>query len=47
MKREAGAFRVDVPGEDDEPLLAAFCPDCAAREFGPAGWIDSTQTEFS
>jgi hypothetical protein len=28
-------LRVDVPGEDDDPQLAAFCPPCAAREFGP------------
>jgi hypothetical protein len=26
-------LRVDVPGEDDEPILAA-CPACAEREFG-------------
>jgi hypothetical protein len=26
--------RVDIPGEDDEPMLAASCPDCAEREFG-------------
>jgi hypothetical protein len=28
-------LRVDVPADDDEPQLAAFCPDCAEREFGP------------
>jgi hypothetical protein len=28
-------LRVDVPGEDAEPQLAAFCPGCAEREFGP------------
>jgi hypothetical protein len=28
-------LRVDVPGEDDEPQLAAFCPACAEMEFGP------------
>jgi hypothetical protein len=27
-------LRVDVPGEDDEPLLAAYCMECAEREFG-------------
>ena len=27
-------LRVDVPGEDEEPVLAAYCPDCAEREFG-------------
>jgi len=26
--------RVDVPGEDDEPMLASYCPACAGREFG-------------
>ena len=26
--------RVDVPEEDPEPLLAAYCPSCAVREFG-------------
>jgi hypothetical protein len=40
-------LRVDVPGEDDEPILAAYCPCCAERAFGPAGSIDSTQTELS
>jgi hypothetical protein len=40
-------LRVDVPEEDEEPILAAYCPACAEREFGPAGQIDSTQTEFS
>jgi hypothetical protein len=27
-------LRLDVPGEDGEPQLAAFCPICAAKEFG-------------
>lgn len=27
-------YRVDVPDEDLEPILAAYCPACAAREFG-------------
>jgi hypothetical protein len=39
-------LRVDVPGEDDEPLLAAYCPECAEREFGLARRIDSGQTDF-
>jgi hypothetical protein len=26
-------YRVDVPDEDPEPLLAAYCASCAAREF--------------
>jgi hypothetical protein len=29
-------LRVDVPGEDDEPLIAVYCPECAEREFGLA-----------
>jgi hypothetical protein len=39
-------LRVDVPGEDDEPILAAYCPYCAEREFGLARRIDSGQTDF-
>jgi hypothetical protein len=27
-------LRVDVPEEDDKPILAAYCPYCAEREFG-------------
>jgi hypothetical protein len=27
-------LRVDVPDEDEEPILAAYCPYCAEREFG-------------
>ena len=27
--REWRLLRVDVPGEDDEPLRAAYCPECA------------------
>jgi hypothetical protein len=34
-------LRVDVPGEDDEPLLAAYCPKCAEREFGVSRSLDS------
>jgi hypothetical protein len=26
-------LRADVPEEDDEPILAAYCPCCAEREF--------------
>jgi hypothetical protein len=26
--------RVDLPDEDDEPLLAFYCPGCAERESG-------------
>jgi hypothetical protein len=26
--------RFDLPDEDDEPLLAFYCPDRAVREFG-------------
>jgi hypothetical protein len=27
-------LRVDVPEEDEEPILAAYCPSCAEGEFG-------------
>jgi hypothetical protein len=27
-------LRVDVPEEDDDPVLAVYCPYCAEREFG-------------
>ena len=37
-------LRVDVPGEDPEPQLAAFCPACAEREFGTSARKDSAQT---
>jgi hypothetical protein len=40
--------RVDVPEEDDEPILAAHCPYCAEREFGRRRRrIDSGQTGAS
>ena len=26
-------YRADVPDEDEEPELAAYCPSCAQREF--------------
>jgi hypothetical protein len=29
------AYRVEVPGQDPEPILLCYCPSCAAREFGP------------
>jgi hypothetical protein len=28
------AYRVDVPGEDPEPIIVFYCPGCAEREFG-------------
>jgi hypothetical protein len=28
-----GMYRADLPEEDDEPELAAYCPGCVAREF--------------
>jgi hypothetical protein len=28
------AVRVDLPDKGDEPALAFYCPNCAAREFG-------------
>jgi hypothetical protein len=36
-------LRVDVPEEDDEPILAAYCPYCAEREFGLPRKIDLGQ----
>jgi hypothetical protein len=33
------------PGEDDEPLLAAFCPCCAEREFGPSPHVTHDQSD--
>ena len=36
-------IRADLPEEDDEPMLAAYCPDCAEREFGLSRRIDSGQ----
>jgi hypothetical protein len=27
-------YRTDVPDEDDEPTLAAYCAVCAYAEFG-------------
>jgi hypothetical protein len=38
-------LRVDVPGEDDEPLLAAYCPVCADREFGLSRRMGSGQAD--
>jgi hypothetical protein len=38
-------LRVDVPEEDDEPILAAYCPYCAEREFGMNRRTDTAQTE--
>jgi hypothetical protein len=26
-------YRADLPDEDEQPELVAYCPDCAAREF--------------
>jgi hypothetical protein len=39
-------LRVDVPGEDDEPILAGYCPECAEREFGPVRRIDPSQADL-
>jgi hypothetical protein len=36
-------LRVDVPEEDEAPILAAYCPYCAQREFGPSPRADSAQ----
>ena len=38
-------LRVAVPEEDDEPILAAYCPYCAEREFGLARRTDSARTD--
>ena len=27
-------YRADLEDEDEEPKLVAYCPECAAREFG-------------
>jgi hypothetical protein len=43
--REWRLLRVDVPGEDDEPILAAHCPECAEREFGLPRRIDLGRAE--
>jgi hypothetical protein len=29
------AYREDLPGEDEPPAVAVFCPTGAAREFDP------------
>jgi hypothetical protein len=39
-------LRVDVPGEDDEPILAAYCPECAEGECGPVRRIDPSQADL-
>jgi hypothetical protein len=44
--REWRLLRVDVPGEDEEPILAAYCPVCAEREFGLVRRIDSGHTNL-
>jgi hypothetical protein len=38
-------LRVDVPEEDDEPMLAAYCPYCAEREFGLLRRQDSAASD--
>jgi hypothetical protein len=38
--------RVDVPEEDDEPIVAVYCPECAEREFGLARRIDPSQADL-
>ena len=38
-------LRVAVTDEDDEPILAAYCPYCAEREFGLARRTDSARTD--
>ena len=34
--REWRLLRVDVPCEDEEPILTADCPDCAQLQFRAA-----------
>lgn len=45
--REWRLLRVDAPGADDEPLLAAYCPDCAEREFGLTRRMNSDRRDLS
>ena len=35
--------RIDVPGEDEQPTLAAYCPECGERELGFPHRIDTGQ----
>jgi hypothetical protein len=37
-------LRTDVPEEDDEPALRAYCPVCAYVEFGPSS-REHTETD--
>jgi len=37
-------LRTDVPEEDDEPTLRAYCPVCAYVEFGPSS-REHTETD--
>ena len=32
-------------GEEDEPILAAYCPECAEREFGLSRRMGSGQAD--
>ena len=34
-------LRVDVPEEDDEAILAVYCPYCAERELGLSRRLDT------
>jgi hypothetical protein len=45
--REWRLLRVDVPEEDDEPIVAAYCPYCAEREFGPIRRMTSEPSDLS
>jgi len=40
-------YRTDVPDEDDEPMLAAYCPDCAEREVGLTRRMNSDRSDPS
>ena len=37
-------YLVDDPDEDEESVLAAYCPTCAVREFGESR-AERTRTE--
>jgi hypothetical protein len=44
-RERLAVLRVDIPEEDDEPMLAVYCPNCAEREFGPVRRTDSARTD--
>jgi len=38
-------YRTDVPDEDDEPTLAAYCSVCAYIEFGGSTSTERTESD--